>query len=125
MWGKINAEKLKSEMSTNREAQQQQSADSEKTKILDRHVKLDSGFLSGDHLSLSCDEILPVFDDQFIENDVFNETSNLDSGCLDEKLVSNDCSSDPFEFDITNTSDKPKNDSSFYFQQNEDGDTYV
>lgn len=124
MWGKINAEKLKSEMSNNREAQQQQSVDNEKTKILDRHVKLDSGFLSGDHLSLSCDEILPVVDDQFIENDVFNETTNLDSGCLSEKLVSDDCLSEPFEFDI-NPPKQLTNDRDLYFQQNEDGDTYV
>lgn len=128
MWSKSNADKLKMELSGKRE-KQQQSIKSEKITEDNANIKMDSGFLSG--ANLSCDNMLSK---ENIEYDVKNEVplnykqqkeateitldSGLDiceSGCLseldiDQKETCKPCS---------------KNEWQFYFQQNEDGDTYV
>lgn len=133
MWSKSNADKLKMELSGKREKQLQQSVKNEK-KIEDDcvNVKMDSGFLSD--ANLSCDTLskenieysdLQCDDNKFKEKSTTTKTT-LDSGldigepdCLSELDVDQnvDVSSKP--------SSKVDRDWKFYFQQNDDGDTYV
>lgn len=122
MWSKINADKLKMELSGKREKQQQFVKNE---KINDSNVKMDSGFLSDANLSydtLSKENIEYV--DIKHESSKHTTKVTLDSG-LD--IGESGCLS---ELDIDLKEDykscsKNDQDWNFYFQQDEDGDTYV
>lgn len=128
MWSKSNADKLKMELSGKRE-KQQQSIKSEKVTEDNTNIKMDSGFLSG--ANLSCDMLSKENIDYDVKNKDLNfkqlkETptivvdSGLDiceSGCLSELDVD--------QKDTCKSYSNTEHNWQFYFQQNEDGDTYV
>lgn len=126
MWSKINADKLKMELSGKREKQQQ----AVKTeKITEDNIKMDSGFLSdanlsSDMLSKENIEYDGKSDENIIENPKVSTKTALDSG-LD--IGESDCLSelDVDQKEICEPSSKSEHVGKFYFQQNDDGDTYV
>lgn len=126
MWSKTNADKLKMELSGKRDKQQQQSNKSEKMTKDSVNVKMDSGFLSG--ASLSCDMLSKESIEYEKPNDaspkettktVFDSGLDLggESGCLSE--------SDVDQKEVCKPCTKNEHYWKFYFQQNDDGDTYV
>lgn len=125
MWSKSNADKLKMELSGKRE-KQQQSIKSEKVTEDSGNIKMDSGFLSG--ANLSCDNMLSK---ENIEYDIKNEELLNDKQQKETTIITLDsgldiCESDNFsELNIDQKKPSAKNVWQFYFQQNEDGDTYV
>jgi len=124
MWSKSNADKLKMELSGKRE-KQLQSTKSEKVAEDNCDIKMDSGFLSG--ANLSCD----MSSKENIEDDIKHEEllndkqqkettkTTMDSGV--DICVTDDLS----ELNIDQKKPCDKNMWQFYFQQNDDGDTYV
>lgn len=126
MWSKTNADKLKMELSGKREKQQQPTKD-EKTTEDSVNTKMDSGFLSG--ANLSCENILSKESIAYEENNdvppketpksVFDSGLDLggESGCLSESNIDQKETCKPCA--------QNKNDWKVYFQQNDDGDTYV
>lgn len=124
MWSKSNADKLKMELSGKREKQQQFVKNE---KITDCNVKMDSGFLSD--ANLSCDilskENIEYNDIKHDESPKFTTKTALDSGldigesgCLSELDIDQ-------EDNYNKSCSKNDLDWNFYFQQDEDGDTYV
>lgn len=101
MWSKSNADKLKMELSGKRE-KQLQSFKCEKVVEDNDNIRMDSGFLSG--ANLSCDNIMISKD--IIEDDIKHEE-------------------DKQQKETTEIKPYPKNEWPFYFQHNDDGDTYV
>lgn len=127
MWSKSNADKLKMELSGKREKQLQQSIKNEKKTEDDSvNVKMDSGFLSD--ANLSCDmlskENIEYNDINCDDSPKETTKTTLDSG-LD--IGEPDCLSelDVDQNDICKPLSKIEHDWKFYFQQNDDGDTYV
>lgn len=126
MWSKSNADKLKMELSGQRE-KQQQSIKNEKIAEDIANAKMDSGFLSD--ANISCDMISK----EIIEYDTKNNEnlkeltktaldSGLDideSGCLSELDIDQQ---DDCKLCLKNDDQRNYN---IYFEQNEDGDTYV
>jgi len=127
MWSKINADKLKMELSGKRE-KQQQSVTNEKNTEDNMNIKMDSGFLSD--ANLSCDNVLSneniEYDQPIDEKSHKNMTitTTLDSG-LD--IGESDCLSelDIDQKEIHAPSSKNEHNWKLYFQQNEDGDTQL
>lgn len=124
MWSKSNADKLKMELSGKREKQQQ--AVKNETVIDNKvYVKMDSGFLSDANLSYD------TLSKENIEyEDIKHDTSpkdiaktTLDSGLdIDESSLSE---LDVDQIEIYKQCSKNDQDWNLYFQQDEDGDTYV
>lgn len=126
MWSKSNADKLKMELSGKRE-KQQQSVKNEK--IMEDNRKMDSGFLSD--ANLSCDMLSKENIEYDMKNDEHFETNPkvstqtaLDSG-LDIGESDYFSELDVDQKEICEPLSKNENFGKFYFQQNEDGDTYV
>lgn len=126
MWSKSNADKLKMELSGKREKQQQAVKNE---KITEDNKKMDSGFLSD--ANLSCDmlskeniEYDMKSDEHFENNPKVSRKTALDSG-LDIGESDYFSELDVDQKEICEPSSKNEHIGKFYFQQNEDGDTYV
>lgn len=122
MWSKSNADKLKMELSGKRE-KQLQSIKNEKTTEDIVNVKMDSGFLSD--ANLSCDTISKEnieYGHKSHENPKETTKTTLDSGLdIDEPSCLSGLNVDQKE----NHCSKNEHNYNIYFQQNEDGETYV
>jgi len=120
MWSKSNADKLKLELSGKRE-KQQQSIKSEKVTEDNGNIKMDSGFLSG--ASLSYDNVLSK---ENIEYEIKNKELLNDKQQKETTIMTLDSGLDICESDnFSELNIDQKSVWQFYFQQNEDGDTYV
>lgn len=123
MWSKSNADKLKMELSGKR-GKQLQSIKSEK--VAEDNSNMDSGFLSG--ANLSCDIMLSK---ENIEDDIKHEELLNDKQQKETTKITLDSSvdicvtDDLGDLNIDQEKSYDKNVWQFYFQQNDDGDTYV
>lgn len=126
MWSKSNADKLKMELLGKREKLQQAIKNE---KITEDNRKMDSGFLSD--ANLSCDTLSKEhieydikIDDKFENNSKVLTKTALDSG-LDVGESDYFSELDVDQKEICEPLSKKEHMGKFYFQQNEDGDTYV
>lgn len=117
MYAQINADKLKMELTANREKQLKSIKND---KVAKESVKMDSGFCD----MLSKENI--EFDQAVIEEPTKNVKKETVSFGIDSGLCIDEPSSELMD-DQNESSKQSKNDDhwKFYFKQNDDGDTYV
>lgn len=117
MYAQINADKLKMELSANREKQLKSVKHDKFTK---ESVKMDSGFCD----MLSKENI--EYDQVVVEEPAKKSEKDTVSFDIDSGLCIEEPSSELVD-DQNESSKQSKNDQNwkFYFKQNEDGDTYV